>query len=388
MLLRSVVYHILTLVNTTVPFLEKIDGDFVVELVKENGFNVKRHEIWTQDGYGLTLHQVINQSPSTRNSVILVHGLLACGGQWVVNGNKSLAFALSSVGYDVWILHHRGTSFSNKHKTRSYDDESYWNFSFEEMGLNDIPAAIDYVLKFANRTKLHVVGHSQGAAALLTGIILRPELNDKIISAYILNPAIFLHHLYEIPNEIVHDVVELSYKRKMFKSLLRSSLFRLLGQVVCEQPLVGIACTGFLADLFGGNSLQAENPQNLLRTYTKYVIDNASYKQMNHLVQVLDAKQFQRYDYGPKMNRKLYNGSLKPPPFDLSLIQIPLTIMYGTIDGLTSATDVKILINHIKNIEGIIKLPWNHLDVIHSKNADKWINSPVINSMNKYQTYY
>lgn len=126
---------------------------------------------------------------------------------------------------------------------------------------------------------------------------------------------------------------------------------------------------------------------------------------MSHLVQIIDAQMYQMYDYGSTTNQKYYNMS-KPPKYDLSKILVPVSVMYGTIDGLTTATviyiyfqiyfqsqllfilllfqDTKILIRYLKNIQDVIVLPWNHLDLIHSKHADKWLNDRIINSMNKY----
>lgn len=61
---------------------------------------------------------------------------------------------------------------------------------------------------------------------------------------------------------------------------------------------------------------------------------------MAHLVQIIDARRFQMYDYGTsELNQKHYNASqLTPPEYNLSAVKFPVTVMYGTIDGLTSAT--------------------------------------------------
>lgn len=222
--------------------------------------------------------QRITNTKTTINSVLLVHGLLSCGGQWVANKNKSLAFMLSKAGYDVWILNNRGTSLSNKHKILSHKSPQYWNFSFHELGYYDITAAIDYVLSEVQKEKLHVIGHSQGATGILAGIILRPEYNTKIISSYIFNPAVFLHHLFALPREIVHNIVQIEHERDMFAAPLRHSLLTFLIYQVCHIALVGVACTGFLSDLFGGNNRQAENPVCLIFNYIvknlKYIIIN------------------------------------------------------------------------------------------------------------------
>lgn len=214
------------------------------------------------------MHHILNTKP-TNNAILLLHALLTCGGQWVANKNKSLAFMLSKAGYDVWILNHRGASLSKGHKTLSYNDSRYWNFSFHELGYYDVPAAIDHILNEVKKEKLHVVAHSQGAAAFLAGMVLRPEYNRKIISSYIFNPAVFLHHLYKIPSDIVHNLVQLEHERGIYAAPLRNSLFTHLIQQFCRQPLVGVGCTGFLADLFGGNSRQAEIPVSFDLFYYK-----------------------------------------------------------------------------------------------------------------------
>lgn len=58
---------------------------------------------------------------------------------------------------------------------------------------------------------------------------------------------------------------------------------------------------------------------------------------MDHFVQIIDARRFQMYDYGPELNQKLYNASKTPPEYNLAAVEFPVTVMYGTIDGLTTA---------------------------------------------------
>lgn len=60
----------------------------------------------------------------------------------------------------------RGCAYSLGHKTldpNNKDDEPiYWNFSFEEMGIYDLPAEIDFILEKTGQEKLSYIGHSQG----------------------------------------------------------------------------------------------------------------------------------------------------------------------------------------------------------------------------------
>lgn len=47
----------------------------------------------------------------------------------------------------------------------------------------------------------------------------------------------------------------------------------------------------------------------------------------------IDAGRFQRFDYGPHKNLKLYN-STKPPEYNLTNVQTKVHILYGTNDNL------------------------------------------------------
>lgn len=51
---------------------------------------------------------------------------------------------------------------------------------WDELGMYDLPASIDYVLKETGHKKVSYVGYSLGSAVYFVGANLKPELNDKI----------------------------------------------------------------------------------------------------------------------------------------------------------------------------------------------------------------
>ncbi len=56
--------------------------------------------------------------------------------------DKAMALLLANAGMDVWLLNNRGTLYDDKHKFYdAYIDDKFWDFSFEEIGLNDLPIA-------------------------------------------------------------------------------------------------------------------------------------------------------------------------------------------------------------------------------------------------------
>ena len=58
----------------------------------------------------------------------------------------------------------RGCQFSVKHVSLDpiKDKAAFWDFDFEDMGLKDVPAEIDFILNATGKEKLTYVGHSEG----------------------------------------------------------------------------------------------------------------------------------------------------------------------------------------------------------------------------------
>lgn len=91
-----------------------------------------------------------------------MHGLESSAADYVIGGGAngvSLPYLLSDNGYDVWMGNARGNIFSQNHQTLEKSSHDFWNFSFHEIGLYDLPAMIDYVLETVNGTSLTYIGH-------------------------------------------------------------------------------------------------------------------------------------------------------------------------------------------------------------------------------------
>ena len=76
--------------------------------------------------------------------------------------NVGPAFVLAKAGYDVWLGDNRGNRFSLGHVSRSIDEKKYWQFSWEELGTEDVPAFIAKIQSVTGHQKISYMGHSQG----------------------------------------------------------------------------------------------------------------------------------------------------------------------------------------------------------------------------------
>lgn len=162
------------------------------QLVKRMGLPVEKHRAVTSDGYVLTMFRI--PANNTNSPVaFLQHGLIASSADWVILGpGKSLAHSLVTAGYDVWMGNFRGNTISRKHVSLDPAQPQFWDFSWHEIGLYDLPAMIDYVLKKTGQKTLHYVGHSQGTTAFFVMASMKPEYNSKILSMQALAPIAFM----------------------------------------------------------------------------------------------------------------------------------------------------------------------------------------------------
>ena len=138
--------------------------------------------------------------PWTRPAILLMHGLESSADQWVLNSpDKASAFNLVEAGYDVWMGNNRGNYYSTKHVTldpyNATDAPAFWDFDFEDMGLKDLPAFIDFILNTTSHTSLSYVGHSEGTTQLFIGSSMMPDyFQEKVNIMIALAPVANLAH--------------------------------------------------------------------------------------------------------------------------------------------------------------------------------------------------
>ncbi len=95
-----------------------------------------------------------------------------------------MAFILANLGYDVWLGNNRGNKYSKNHKNISIKEKKFWDFSFHEMGLYDLPAIIDYIRTTTGVEKITYIGHSQGTTQMFAGLSLKNDYYSKILNVF------------------------------------------------------------------------------------------------------------------------------------------------------------------------------------------------------------
>lgn len=112
---------------------------------------------------------------------------------------NSKGYLLSDLGYDVWLGNARGNAYSRSHVNLTTDDKEYWNFSFDEMGKYDVPAALDYVLAYqkgGKRKTLSYIGHSMGTTMFWVAMNERQAfMEDRVDLMIALAPVAKVAHV-------------------------------------------------------------------------------------------------------------------------------------------------------------------------------------------------
>lgn len=80
---------------------------------------------------------------------------------------KTNLFQAIDDGFDVWMGNFRGTKYSRGHvnTTPGYNESfDYWNFTYAQLGLFDVPAFVDKVYQENGNEKMYMVNTSLGTA--------------------------------------------------------------------------------------------------------------------------------------------------------------------------------------------------------------------------------
>ncbi|XP_063163899.1 putative lysosomal acid lipase/cholesteryl ester hydrolase [Candoia aspera] len=348
----------------------------VSQMISYQGYPSEEYEVLTEDGYYLT----VNRIPWGRKTIAVIdpkpvvflqHGILGEASHWVENmPNNSLGFIFADAGYDVWLGNSRGTSWSQRHQNFSVDQKEFWNFSFHEMAMYDLPATINFILKKTKQEQLYYVGHSQGSAIGLIAFSAMPELSQKIKMFLALAPVIYITHapslalrlLSSLPqhsSQQMFDGKDFILARKPVKDYMNKLCTNALMQKLCAQLI-------FFSGGFNATNLNMSR----IDVYAVRYPDGTSVKNILHWKQIRDTGLFRYFDYGNE-NQMIYNQTV-PPSYQVENMVVPTAVWSGGNDIIADPKDMALLLPRIVNlVSHCYWSDWNHWDFIWGLNAPK-----------------
>jgi len=137
------------------------------------------HYLKTPDGWFLALHEYRPpaEAPKRGYPVLLCHGLGGNHVGWDFQEDLSVARYLASRGHRVFSLDLRGAGDSEK---VGFLERKRFAWNFDSYLRQDVPTAIDGVLRIAAAEKLHWIGHSMGG--MLGYSVAQTTYMDKLAS--------------------------------------------------------------------------------------------------------------------------------------------------------------------------------------------------------------
>ncbi|XP_060531800.1 uncharacterized protein LOC132705306 isoform X2 [Cylas formicarius] len=354
---------------------------FPETMLKANNYSLQIYHVVTEDGYILTLHRVQHQIgiDASKPPVFLMHGMCASSFEWILLGRrKALALILAEAGYDVWLGNNRGNSYSRNHLFLTPENSNFWNYSYHDIGMYDLPAMIDMVLKETGFKKLTYIGMSQGFTAFVVMASMRPEYNDKIL---LMNAYAPVTNMYNITSPLLRFAKDHPSIFKIFETIgwydmLPNTLAPLL-RLVCRIPWGDSIILSLLHPV--GASYKHTDTSLLPTALINYPA-GMSIKQLHHYIQGSQTGYFRAFDYGLEGNLKIYNNR-EPPSYDLKKIRAPIIFYYGEDDYLINN---EILLTSVAkqmpNVVEIYKVPYkdfNHGDFMLGKNISSLTNKTV-----------
>ncbi|CAL8080476.1 unnamed protein product [Orchesella dallaii] len=319
-------------------------GKTTDEIARAHGYSVEMYNVTTEDKYILLVHRItggaLSPAAPGKPSVFLHHGMAGSSDNWLfLDGSSNLAFKLADAGYDVWLTNCRGTTYSLGHeKLNSATDVKYWDFSWHELGMYDIPAVMAKIEEVSGNEKMFYVGYSMGTTSYFVAMSERPALNDKLIAAFMLSPCAFDGHATN-PIRLISPLLGIGGKY-LLDPVLRGrieqpyelmSLFNVSLSSACTPTAArcGLCDKIFLLFNYDAGQMNYTNLPNIL-SKTPNII---SVKTLVHYSQTIASCGFQQFDYGPVENLVRY-GTLLPPAYNLTKITAPTYFFRGDYDNL------------------------------------------------------
>uniref|UniRef100_A0A8D2MCG9 Lipase n=1 Tax=Zonotrichia albicollis TaxID=44394 RepID=A0A8D2MCG9_ZONAL len=313
----------------------------ISEKILFHGYPSEEYEVMTEDGYFLSLNRIPHGKEGTScdpgppdNKRNALHGFCLDGGDWVDNlPENSLAFILADAGYDVWIGNNRGSSWSRRHRSLSTASEEFWDFSFHEMAVYDLPAMVGFILMQTEQKQLFYVGHAQGSSLGFIAFSSLPHLAKKIKLFFALAPVYTFHH-------VRGPVLKLAFLSDL---LLKVQEVFLGGY--CQNPgISGNSCPlhyrcvmleVFCPDGFSSFPTHLENPFFFLTPHPPE----------------------------PQVTGVLSPCQLRPPSYEIEAMRVPVAVWSGGHDWVTPHKETERLLSRLTHVVHHEHFPdWNHFD--------------------------
>jgi len=309
------------------------------------------------------------------------HGLECDCTNWITNlPHESAGFVFADAGFDVWLGNARGNTYGLRHLTMSYKDTDFWQFTWDEMAKYDMPAQINAVLSMTNQNQLYYMGHSEGTLTAFAQLSQDQDFAKKIKKFFALGPVSTVKDVQGPLRWIAPFTNEIDFLCKIFgyNEFLPNSIWMdMMAKFFCGNEVLDGICDDVLFLIAGPDSTQLNTSR--VPVYVSHTPAGTSTNNVVHFGQMIKSGLMQMFDYGSKKKNKQHYNQDKPPVYDVTQMQTPVALFYGSNDWLADPTDVQALIPKLKNLfSSNYLVGFNHLDFIWGMRATQEVYLPIV----------
>ncbi|CAG7785791.1 unnamed protein product [Allacma fusca] len=348
------------------------------ELIEHYNYTHENHSVTTDDGYILQLFRIPHgmNNQTGKGPVFIQHGFTCSSDDWLLlDKSDNLPLILADQGYDVWLGNSRGNSYSNKHLRYPETSLKFWDFTFDEMGMYDIPAAFSYILNVTGSEQLNYIGHSMGTMIFFIAMDTHPHLQSKVKRMIAMAPAVYMSNVknpIRVLTKISSETL-LAYTAKFHRGrVVPKTLNRILniaGPFICFGRTRGAICKN-LFFLFSGFN-KAQTTVKTASIVAGHTPSSASAKTGAQFIQYIKHSRFQRFDYGQRLNVINY-GTQQPPVYNLTNVNVPVMVLWGKNDRIVVSKDIHRTVSELGNVVADVEVQdplFSHYDFTYAKNA-------------------
>lgn len=308
--------------------------------------------------------------------------------------SDSLAFELANQGYDVWMGNSRGSTYSLNHTKYDYQhDWRYWDFSFHEIGLYDLPAQIDYILAKRRRQSLAYIGHSQGNLAMFLLQSFQPQWAQKVKPFIAMAPIAFIPNVYfgaiRLLIKALSPVLTPTSLNRVLKGqiLPKSRATEQALDIVCVPKWTTPICDLVLALMVGSNLKRANH--SLTPVVAHHIPEGTSVLNVLHFGQLIESGQFRSFDFGTRENLRRYGTHTNPFYPIRNIVSPDIAFISGRTDTLSTMSNVAITRSmlNVPLIDDYVvpDLAWGHADYMYAIGAGRLANIRMIGIIDRYR---
>nr|CAI5820933.1 unnamed protein product [Callosobruchus analis] len=354
------------------------------------GFVAVPQRAITEDGYVLKIIQAydvygrIRQKKEMKpDPVVIGHANMMNAKSFLIQGESSIVYQLLQQGYYVYLVNFRGNLYSNSHMTIR-DRATFWDFSFDQMGLYDMPAIMKEVHRLSKGAKSVFLGYGMANTAAFVYASTKSQEAEKYLKGIVAwAPLVYLSHMKSL----------FWYAAQVIPLLEPFVKEEWQGRLPRTYDMVKKYCTGYTFRLFicnllriplAGDNFGQINPEVLPLGLLSRT-DPSSYSMLVHYSQMVQSGKFAAKDLGKKTDALVY-GQQCPIQYDISKVSVPVALFYGPNDWLTDEADVKQLYDELnpKVRCGMNRIKYNkfsHNDFLEGKNASTLLYKPTLDTI-------